>query len=456
MSKGNRGQAMSTTTHTRVNNNCIFKLSALATTAVLTAASIGVAHARDAGHDAHFVSPSPSAKGEPGEGPSSRIVLRQPAVSGHGVGKLHPGTLSHAPSTMDPAAVTQGGTHAAPVDGGSADHSSAHHGPGMHAPMRHEHMNSMPQGTPPSESPTTDHSSAGHNSMAPMDHGTMGHGQAAGAPMQHDPMNHSDMGHDNMDHGNMGHNTTHAAGAQTEAATTSRTPIPVLTDADRQAAFLDAPGHAVHDKAVNWFAVLDQLEWQNGDGRSSLSWEGSAWIGGDVNRLWLRSEGERTSGVTEEAELQALWGHSISPWWDVVAGVRHDFKPSTSQTWAALGVQGMALYGFEAEATAFLGENGQAAVRLEGEYDILLTNRLILQPAVEVNFHGKNDRERGIGSGLTSTEIGLRLRYELRREFAPYIGVTWNRSYGNTADYLRADGESPDDVRFVAGVRMWF
>jgi copper resistance protein B len=201
---------------------------------------------------------------------------------------------------------------------------------------------------------------------------------------------------------------------------------------------------------------VDKLEYQGADDASVLSWDASGWIGGDVNRLWLRSEGERSNGKTEEAEVQALYGHAISPWWDLVAGVRQDFKPGSPQTWAAFGVQGMALYGFEAEAMAFLGERGQSALRLEGDYDILLTNRLILQPTAEVNLHGRNDHERGVGSGLANTEVGLRLRYEIVPEFAPYIGVTWNRNYGNTADFTREEGEDNDEARFVAGIRLWF
>jgi copper resistance protein B len=140
----------------------------------------------------------------------------------------------------------------------------------------------------------------------------------------------------------------------------------------------------------------------------------------------------------------------------VVSGVRQDFKPGAPQTWAALGVQGMALYNLETKATAFMGEGGQTAVRLEGDYDILLTNRLILQPKAELNVYGQNDPQRGIGSGLSSTEAGLRLRYEIRREFAPYLGVTWNRTYGKTADYANAEGEDRSEARLVLGVRLWF
>lgn len=243
---------------------------------------------------------------------------------------------------------------------------------------------------------------------------------------------------------------------QPAAPSESRTPIPPPTDADRAAVYTSHGGHQVHDSAINSYFLADKLEWQDADVGSALAWDLSGWIGGDIDRLWLRTEGERSNGKTEDAEIQALWGHAISPWWDVVSGVRQDFKPGAPQTWAAFGLQGMALYNFEAEATAFIGESGQSAIRFEGDYDILLTNRLILQPTAELNVYGKNDPQRGIGSGLSNSEAGLRLRYEIRREFAPYIGVTWNRTYGNTADYAREEGEDRSEARLVIGVRMWF
>ncbi|MEO3725807.1 copper resistance protein B [Pseudomonas syringae] len=260
-----------------------------------------------------------------------------------------------------------------------------------------------------------------------------------------------------MDHSQMGDMQSMDDGMMQPAAPTeSRAPIPALTDADRAAVFTSHAGHQVHDSAINTYFLADKLEWQDADDASTLAWDLSGWIGSDIDRLWLRSEGERSNGKTDDAEIQALWGHAISPWWDVVSGVRQDFKPGAPQTWAAFGLQGMALYNFEAEATAFIGENGQSAVRLEGDYDILLTNRLILQPTAELNVYGKNDPQRGIGSGLANTEAGLRLRYEIRREFAPYIGVTWNRTYGHTADYAREEGEDRSEARLVLGVRLWF
>ena len=241
----------------------------------------------------------------------------------------------------------------------------------------------------------------------------------------------------------------------TPALTQSRTPIPALTDADRAAVYNAPGGHQVHDSGVNSMLLVNQLEWQGGDGNAQ-SWDIKGWVGGDIDRLWLRSEGERSAGRTESAEAQALWGHAIGPWWDVVGGVRQDFKPGASQSWAAFGLQGMALYNFEAEATLFVGESGHTAARLEGDYDILLTNRLILQPTAELNFYAQNDPQRGVGSGLAESDLGLRLRYEVRREFAPYVGLSWNRTYGQTAQYARDEGEDVNQLHWVVGVRLWF
>jgi copper resistance protein B len=151
-----------------------------------------------------------------------------------------------------------------------------------------------------------------------------------------------------------------------------------------------------------------------------------------------------------------LWGHALAPWWEFVAGLRQDFAPGPDQTWGAFGIQGVAPYKFALEATAFVGESGQIGGRFEAEYELLLTNRLIAQPLMEINLHTQDDPERGIGSGLSSSELGLRVRYELRREFAPYIGVTWSRKWGETADLARRGGEDADDTRWVAGLRVWF
>jgi len=232
--------------------------------------------------------------------------------------------------------------------------------------------------------------------------------------------------------------------------------LPPISDADRVAAFPDLPGHAAHDQASNYYVLFDQLEWQNAREGSALDWDASAWIGGDLDRLWLRTQGEYEGGHTASAEFEALWGHAFLRWWDLIAGVRQDPRPGSAQTWGAFGVRGLAPYKFELEATAYLGESGQTAARFEAEYELLFTNRLMLQPRVELNLYGKDDPQRGVGSGLSTSEVGLRVRYELRREFAPYIGVTWNRKWGDTADFGRTNGEDIDETRWVAGFRIWF
>ncbi|KPX76076.1 Copper resistance protein B -like protein [Pseudomonas syringae pv. tomato] len=259
-------------------------------------------------------------------------------------------------------------------------------------------------------------------------------------------------GMEGMDHGSH----SMPMGASSDAPAQSRTPIPPVTDADRAAVYTSHSGHQVHDSAINSYFVADKLEWQDANDGSALAWDLSGWIGGDIDRLLLRSEGERTNGKTEEAEVQALWGHAVSSSWDVVAGARQDFKPGAPQTWAAFGLQGQAISDLDVEATAFIGDAGQTAARLEADYDLLLTNDLILQPTGELNFYGKNDPQRGNGSGLSTSEFGLRLRYEITPQFAPYVGVTWNRSYGKTADYAREDDEDVAQARLVVGLRLWF
>jgi copper resistance protein B len=231
--------------------------------------------------------------------------------------------------------------------------------------------------------------------------------------------------------------------------------LPPITDADRAAAFppLDG-GHAVHDDGVNYFVRFDRVEWQTGSA-STGSWDNASWIGGDINRLWVRSEGRADQRRIAAAYGEALVGRAIHPWWDVVAGVRQDFRPGPARTWAAVGVQGVAPYWFDVQATAYIGESGRTLVRVETEYELLFTNRLILQPGVEMEVHGKSDPARGIGSGLSSLDAGLRLRYEVRRELAPYLGVAWNRKFFGTADLAEAAGDEIGRTQLVLGLRMW-
>lgn len=237
-----------------------------------------------------------------------------------------------------------------------------------------------------------------------------------------------------------------------QAAKESAYRPPVLTDADRAAAFPVLRATHEHGDPLAWMVQADRFEWAQ---HEALAWEGKAWIGHDRGRLWLRSEGEHSHGRTE-ASLEALWGTPLDAWWNVLAGVRHDGGHGPARDWLALGVQGLAPYKFEVQATAYVGSGGRSMLRAEAEYDLLLTNRLILQPRVEAVLHGRHDAARGIGAGLSETSAGLRLRYELRREFAPYLGYEWSARHGRTAAFARAAGETARDRGWVAGVRFWF
>lgn len=203
--------------------------------------------------------------------------------------------------------------------------------------------------------------------------------------------------------------------------------------------------------------MFNLAEVQVRQGHDAYRWDGEAWFGGDINRLTIKSEGEGVfkRGV-ESAEIQALYSRAVGPYFNLQAGIRHDFQPSPTRTYATIGFEGLAPYWFEVEGAAFLSDKGDVLGRLEGYYDQRLTQRLVLQPRVEFNLAAQNVPENRIGSGLVDAELGLRLRYEITRQFAPYIGVSYEAKTGRTADYARADGEDPTTTSLVAGVRIWF
>jgi copper resistance protein B len=289
-----------------------------------------------------------------------------------------------------------------------------------------------------------DHSQMDHSKMS-QDSAQAPADEPAGEAMDHSKMDHSTMDHSMMNHDNK------------DVPLETVTPIPELTEADRIAAFPELDAHAMHgESTINSMLLIDQLEVWNASPGAGLGWDAVAWVGSDLNRLWLRTEGEYVDSTLESADLELLAGHSVAPWWDLLVGVRHDFKPGPSQTFLAVGVMGLSPYKFETDITAYLGEGGQTAARLQFEYETLFTGRLILQPKLEFNFYGKDDPVRGIGSGLSDAAFGLRLRYEINRQFAPYIGVSWEQVYGQTADYRRAAGEDTGSFNVLAGIRIWF
>ena len=218
---------------------------------------------------------------------------------------------------------------------------------------------------------------------------------------------------------------------------------------------VDHGGHTVHDRAINFQVLFDQFEAQLVHGEPGLRWDSRSWIGGDRNRIVIRAEGEAVDGVLDATEAHVLFGRSIGRWWDVVAGVRFDPRPSPSHTWAAIGIQGLAPQFLDVQATAFFGQSGHTAARVEIEYELLLTQRLVLQPLVELSLSGKADPDRGIGAGLSTGEVGFRLRYEIKREFAPYTGVVWHRKLFGTGEAARERGGDAGGWHLVAGLRWW-
>ncbi|MBU0751348.1 MAG: copper resistance protein B [Gammaproteobacteria bacterium] len=191
-------------------------------------------------------------------------------------------------------------------------------------------------------------------------------------------------------------------------------------------------------------------------GPSGTAYDMQAWFGRDYDRLVIKAEGEHANGRLQEARTELLWGHAVASYWDTQLGVRQDSGLGPGRTWLAFGVQGMAPYWFEVDATAYVGSDGRTALRLGAEYEMSFTQRLILQPRGEFNFYGKRDVAHDIGSGLADGVLGLRLRYEISRQFAPYLGVERTAKFGQTADIARAVGEPTGETRWVAGLRFWF
>ena len=217
-----------------------------------------------------------------------------------------------------------------------------------------------------------------------------------------------------------------------------------------------------HGAIKTYRFLIDQLESRIGKGRDGYAWNGQAWYGGDINKLWITTEGEGTFGdVVEKGEVQALWSRAIDPWFNVQLGVRQDLQSGPDRTYAVLGIQGLAPYWFEVGALAFVSTKGEVSGRVEGEYDLRLTRKLILQPRAELNVALQDSPEIRVGSGLSSAEFGARLRYEMFPKsgpavVAPYIGVHYERAIGDTARYYRASGDSPGGWSFLVGLRTWF
>lgn len=353
----------------------------------------------------------PAQPAKPVGKPKAAAKLKAPAKP-----KAKAAPAAHAHHAATPQAEPHA-AHGAPSGGAPTDHGAM---PGMSMPEgapAAEHQ-AMPGMSMPGSAPAQD-----HTAMPGMEMGGAAHVEIPKSPPPPPPADHAaDHFYD-----------------------------PAAMAAARRIAQTEHGGARV---AMVFANVLEyQARSRGGDG---YRWDGEARYGGDINRLVLKSEGEgaRQKGL-ESAEVQALYSRAIGPYFDVQAGVRQDFEPR-DRTYATVGVEGLAPRWFEVEGALFLSTKGEVLGRLEGTYDLRLTQRLILQPRAELNFAAQDTRETRTGSGLSNAELGLRLRYEIVREFAPYIGISYERKFGKTADYARAERESPEATAFVVGLRTWF
>ncbi|MEZ5689436.1 MAG: copper resistance protein B [Caenibius sp.] len=313
---------------------------------------------------------------------------------------------------------------AMPSTGWAQDHQHGEHSP---PPAGDERI------AEPTNPPTTDH--------AAIDHGAMDHSQ---------------MNHEGMDHGSVKTNDPIPMGPPPDAAYAGPAhAADAFVGADKMAASRAAVVREVSGMPVFWFQA-DRAEYRARSGSDGYLWDVQGYYGGDIDKFWFKSEGEGSFGEQpESAEMQGLWSHAIGPWWDVQAGIRQDLT-GAERTHAVIGVQGLAPYLFEIDAAAFLSSKGDLTARIEAELDQRITQRLILQPRVELNLSAQDIPELGVGAGLDSVEAGVRLRYEFVREFAPYLGVEQEWKVGQSADYARAAGEDPGVTNYVVGVRFWF
>jgi copper resistance protein B len=279
--------------------------------------------------------------------------------------------------------------------------------------------------------------------------------QPPAEPSDEDDADHSQMDHGAMDHAQMGH------GAGADSSGVGNEPAPEAP-ADHAAERFYSAGEMEaaraqlrreHGGAIVSTVRVDLAELQFSDDETSFHWEGEGWIGGDIDRFVFKTEGEANEDDVESAEVQGLYSRAIGPYFDLQAGVRYDIEPSLNRAYAVIGFEGVAPYWFETTGALFVSGEGELSGRLEGSYDARLTQRFILQPRAEINLSADDVAELGVGTGLTDLELGLRLRYDITRTFAPYVGVAYETKLGDTADYARDAGEEASDTRFVFGVR---
>lgn len=281
---------------------------------------------------------------------------------------------------------------------------------------------------------------AGHSISEPMTDSETASDEDTGMVMDHMDMDHMDMGQ--MDMGSM-------QGGRPPAN---------ARDPHANSGGQDFGPHPLKLGDTHNFASLlaENFEVARSKDNTTMAYDLQGWYGGIYNRAVIKAEGDIDGGGLEDARTELLWSLATRPYWDTQIGVRYDSGEGPERSWLALGLQGLAPYWFEADIVGYVGESGRTALRLDFSYDLPLTQKLILQPNIEADLYGKNDPQRGLGSGLSSIDTQLRLRYEFRREFAPYIGISWAQKFGETRDIAKQAGDDSKEIQFVAGLRFWF
>ena len=347
---------------------------------------------------------------------------------------------------------TQQAPSTKPAEAEPMDHSKMDHSKMDHSAMGHA---AKPKVEPELDHSKMDHSKMGHESMTEQD-------DMQG--MDHSKMDHSKMGHESMTEQNDMQGMDHSAMAKQSntAPPDARDPHAYANGLTLDSGAFALPGPRqlkMADEHAFWTVMFDRFEYA--DGLSSgveqaKQYDMQGWYGNSYDRLVITSEGEIVDNKLEGSENQILWGHAISTFWDTQVGVRFDTSEGPSRQWLTFGVQGLAPYWFEVSASLSVGAEGRSVIDAEAEYELLITQRLVIQPRVVVSAYGKDDPQNGVGKGLSSLTAGLRLRYEFSRQFAPYVGLEWTGQYGNTADFSQLDGRATRQTQWVAGIRFWF
>ncbi|GGD60863.1 copper resistance protein B [Croceicoccus mobilis] len=313
-----------------------------------------------------------------------------------------------------------------------------------------DHDHAAPAPAADDTCPMPDHAAMGEGAM---DHGAMDHGDMSACRSEADEqlMDHSGMNHSTM----AGEAPIPQTPPPPEAFEGPAHAADAIVGAEKMAASRAAVAREVSGMNLLWIQG-ERAEYRAREGSDGYLWDIQGYYGGDIDKLWVKSEGEGNFGEKpESAEVQALWSHAIGPWWDLQAGIRQDLT-GPERTHAVIGLQGLAPYLFEVDAAAFISTRGDVTARIEAELDQRITQRLILQPRAEIGLSAQDIPELGVGAGLDTVEAGLRLRYEITRQFAPYVGIEQEWKIGHGADYARAAGEDPSATNYVAGIRFWF